>query len=223
MKSQKAGQVKAARRVSAKVTKASLHEVFNRDDLFERRKLALAQAAIRAFNRHGFHGASMDIIAAELGLTKGTLYHYYKSKTDLLYDCWLLGVEDGKQMAETAAAGGGSGVEKLERFLRLQFQTLAGSAGSSWLSPDFSALPDAQRADIRKKSRAVDAMVQQFIVEGVADGSIAATEPRIAEFFLIGALNWLPRWFSPQGRMSSDDLATIFIRIVLDGLRAKPC
>jgi len=96
-------------------------------------------------------------------------------------------------MAETAAAGGGRGVEKLERFLRLQFKTLAGSTGSSWLNPDFSALPDPQKADIRKKSRAVDAMVQQFIAEGVADGSIVATEPKIAEFFLIGALNWLPR------------------------------
>ena len=221
MKAQRAGQVKAARKAPAKVTKASLHEVFNREELFERRKLALAEAAIRAFNRHGYHATSMDKIAAELGLTKGTLYHYYKSKTDLLYDCWLLGIEDGKQMAENAAAGGGRGVEKLERFLRLQFQTLAGSAGSSWLIPDFSALPDAQKADIRKKSRAVDAMVQQFIAEGVADGSIVATEPKIAEFFLIGALNWLPRWFSPEGRITSDELATIFIRIVLDGLRAK--
>jgi len=221
MKAHRAGQVKGARKAPAKATRTSLHEVFNREQLFERRKFALAQAAIRAFNRHGFHATSMDKIAAELGLTKGTLYHYYKSKTDLLYDCWLLGVEDGRHMAETAAAGGGRGVEKLERFLRLQFKTLAGSTGSSWLNPDFSALPDPQKADIRKKSRAVDAMVQQFIAEGVADGSIVATEPKIAEFFLIGALNWLPRWFSPEGRITSDELATIFIRIVLDGLRAK--
>lgn len=164
----------------------------------------------------------MDTIAAELGVTKGTLYHYYKSKTDVLYDCMLQSVEDGRMMAETAAAGGGHGVDKLERFLRLQFQTLAGSTGSSWLlSADLSALPDSQRADLRKKSRSVDAMVQKFIVEGMGDGSIVDTDPKIAEFFLIGAMNWLPRWYNPNGRISSKELASIFVRIVLDGLRAS--
>ena len=62
---------------------------------------------------------------------------------------------------------------------------------------------------------------QKFIADGVADGSLVTAEPKIAEFFLIGALNWLPRWYSPGGRIGSEELATIFIRIVLDGLRGK--
>lgn len=205
----------------AKPSKRAPHAAFDREDLFERRKLALAQAAIVAFNRHGFHATSMDMIAAELGLTKGTLYHYYRSKTDLLFDCLLQAAEEARATAEQAALGGGSGVQKLERFLRLQFQTLAGSTGSSWLNTDISALPDGQRNEIRKRSRIVDGMVQQFISDGIADGSIVTTEPKIAEFFLIGALNWLPRWFSPEGHITSDQLASIFVRIVLDGLRSK--
>lgn len=131
-----------------KTLKRVPHAAFDRDDLFERRKHALAQAAIRAFNRYGFHATSMDMIAAELGLTKGTLYHYYKSKTDLLFACLLQAAEEAREMAEEAARGDGLGVEKLERFLRLQFQTLAGSTGSSWLNTDISALPDAQRSEI---------------------------------------------------------------------------
>jgi TetR/AcrR family transcriptional regulator len=206
---------------AARAAKAAVHAAFDRDSLFAQRKHALAQAAIGAFNRHGFYATSMDAIAAELGLTKGTLYHYYNSKSDLLYDCLLQSVEDGRGMAEAAAAQGGRGVDKLERFLRLQFQTLAGRTGSSWLlSADLSALSVLQRADIRKKSRSVDAIVQRFIVEGMADGSIVDTEPKIAEFFLIGAMNWLPRWYNPNGRITSDELASIFVKIVLEGLRA---
>ena len=64
-------------------------------------------------------------------------------------------------------------------------------------------------------------MVQRFVAEGVADGSIAPIEPKIAEFFLMGALNWLPRWYSPQGSMSSAELASVFIRMVFDGLRPR--
>ena len=163
----------------------------------------------------------MDKIALTLGLTKGTLYHYYRSKTDLLYDCLLFSVNDARRTAEQAEIVGGLGLEKLERFLRLQFQTLAGSAGSSWLLADISALPEDMRADIRRKSRLVDSRVQQFIADGVADGSIVPTAPNIAEFFLIGAMNWFPRWYSPSGPISSDELASIFIRIVLDGLRPR--
>lgn len=214
---------RAAAPKAARTGKSNVHAAFDRDSLFAQRKQALAQAAIGAFNRHGFYATSMDTIAAELGLTKGTMYHYYKSKSDLLYDCLLQGVEDGQRIAEAAAAEGGRGVDKLERFLRLQFQTLAGRTGSSWLlSTDLSALTNPQRADLRKKSRLVDAILQTFIVEGMADGSIVNTEPKIAEFFMIGAMNWLPRWYNPNGRITSEELAAIFIGIVLDGLRASP-
>jgi AcrR family transcriptional regulator len=204
-----------------KSAKASLHPAFDRNDQFEKRRLAMLQTAIRAFNRYGFYSTSMDAIAAELGLTKGTLYHYFASKTELLYECLLQAAEEGRTIAEKAERGGGSGVEKLERFLRLQFRTLAGSSGSSWLMTDISALSRHQQVEVRKRSRLVDAMVQKFIADGVADGSIEPIEPKIAEFFLMGALNWLPRWYSPEGSMSSDELATIFIRIALGGLRSK--
>jgi TetR/AcrR family transcriptional regulator len=208
--------------MAAKPARTALHPAFDRGDQFGKRKLVMVQTAISAFNRRGFHATSLDEIAAELGLNKATLYHYFKNKADLLYECMLHAVNDGRLIAEQAEAGGGSGAEKLERFLRLQFQTLAGRNGSSWLIADISALPEARRNEIRRLSRVVDTKVQKFIADGVADGSMAATEPKIAEFFLIGALNWLPRWYSPDGRISSDELATIFIRIVMDGLRVKP-
>lgn len=207
---------------AGKPPRPALHPAFDRGEQYEKRKLAMVQTAISAFNRRGFHATSLDEIAAELGLNKATLYHYFKNKADLLYECMLHAVEDGRLIAEQAEAGGGTGAEKLERFLRLQFQTLAGRNGSSWLIADISALPETQRNEVRRLSRIVDTKVQKFIADGVIDGSIATTEPKIAEFFLIGALNWLPRWYSPDGRISSDELATIFIRIVLDGLRGKP-
>lgn len=163
----------------------------------------------------------MEAIATEVGLTKGTLYHYYDSKTDLANECVLESVADGLRMAQKAYDGGGSGLEKLERYLHLQFETLAGRGGSSWMLADISVLSEAQQAEARKRSRVVDALVQKFLEEGVADGSITNIDPKVAEFFLMGALNWLPRWYSPEGSMTSSDLAALFIRMMFDGLRAR--
>lgn len=198
-----------------------LHPAFDRDDQFQKRREALVQIAIHLFNRHGFHATSMEAIATEVGLTKGTLYHYYDSKTDLASDCVLESVADGLRMAQKAHDGGGNGLQKLERYLHLQFETLAGRGGSSWMLADISVLSEPQQAEARKRSRVVDALVQKMLEEGVADGSMVSVDPKVAEFFLMGALNWLPRWYSPEGSMSSSDLASLFIRMMFDGLRAK--
>lgn len=198
-----------------------MHPAFDRDEQFQKRRQALLQTAIHLFNRLGYHATSMEAIATEVGLTKGTLYHYYDSKTALAYECVLESIADGERMAQKADEAGGRGLEKLERYLRLQFETLAGRGGSSWLLADISVLGSAQQAEARRRSRAVDGRVQQFLQEGIADGSIVDVEPKIAEFYLMGALNWLPRWYSPDGALSSQDLAALFIRMMFDGLRAR--
>lgn len=206
---------------AAATPKPARHPAFDRDDQFQKRRQALVQIAIRFFNRRGFHATSMEAIASEVGLTKGTLYHYYESKTDLAYECVLESIADGLRMAEQAHADGGTGLQKLERYLHLQFETLAGRGGSSWMLTDISVMSEEQQGEARKQSRVVDALVQKMLEEGVADGSIVNVDPKIAEFFLMGALNWLPRWFSPEGAMSSTALAELFIRMMFDGLRAK--
>lgn len=219
-KARSVASVTHTRKPGPRSARTTTHPAFDRNDQFQKRRLAMLQIAIGAFNRMGFHATSMEAIAAELGLTKGTLYHYYESKTALLYKCVLHSIEDGRLLAASADAAGGSGLEKLERYLRAQFSTLAGRSGSSWLMTDISALPSSQQTKVRRYSRVVDALVQKFIAEGIADGSIASTHPKIAEFFLMGALNWLSRWYSPKGAMGSGELAEIFVRMLFDGIRA---
>lgn len=195
MASSKRRAAPATRKDDAKpiVPKPARHPAFDRDEQFQTRRKALVQIAIHFFNRRGFHATSMDAIATEVGLTKGTLYHYYDSKTDLAYECVLESIADGLRMAQKANEGGGSGLEKLERYLHLQFGTLAGRGGSSWMHADISVLSLTQQTEARKRSRVVDALVQKMLGDGVGDGSIVDVDPKIAEFFLMGALNWLPR------------------------------
>ena len=54
-------------------------------DLVQERRAQIFEAAARVFARRGFHKATMQEIATEAGLGKGTLYEYVKSKKDLLF------------------------------------------------------------------------------------------------------------------------------------------
>lgn len=53
-------------------------------------KNKIIQAAIKIFSKKGFHKSTMDEIAKEVGVSKGTLYTYFKSKEEILKEIWKL-------------------------------------------------------------------------------------------------------------------------------------
>ena len=67
----------------------------------ERKRNAILNAARTVFSRQGYAGASVDDVAAEAGIAKGTLYLYFKSKQEL-YVAAL--ARDFAALAETARA-----------------------------------------------------------------------------------------------------------------------
>src|ERR1043166_735043 len=59
----------------------------------EVKREAVIYAAARAFNRKGYHNTSLDDIAAALEVTKPTVYYYVTNKEQLLFECFVAGVE----------------------------------------------------------------------------------------------------------------------------------
>ena len=53
----------------------------------------MIQAAARAFKERGFHNTSLDDIAAALDVTKPTIYYYVANKEQLLFECFVAGLE----------------------------------------------------------------------------------------------------------------------------------
>ena len=49
----------------------------------------IIMAAIKVFSKKGYHGSTMDEIAKEVGVSKATLYTYFKSKEDILKVIWI--------------------------------------------------------------------------------------------------------------------------------------
>ncbi|SMP68755.1 TetR/AcrR family transcriptional regulator [Anoxynatronum buryatiense] len=58
----------------------------------------IVQAAINQFNTQGIQGASISAIAAEAGISKGTLYYYYQSKDSLIHDCFSIVKQNAKEI-----------------------------------------------------------------------------------------------------------------------------
>ena len=58
----------------------------------EVKREAVIRAAARAFDERGYHHTSLDDIAADLGVTKPTVYYYVANKEQLLFECFLAGL-----------------------------------------------------------------------------------------------------------------------------------
>src|SRR6202048_986586 len=60
----------------------------------EVKREAVIRAAAHAFNHKGYHNTSLDDIAAALQVTKPTVYYYVTNKEQLLFECFVAGVEE---------------------------------------------------------------------------------------------------------------------------------
>jgi AcrR family transcriptional regulator len=61
------------------------------------------KAAAAEFAEHGFHGASTAGIARRVGIQQGSLYYYFKSKEEALFEVCMLGIRDYVRRMESIA------------------------------------------------------------------------------------------------------------------------
>jgi AcrR family transcriptional regulator len=162
-------------------------------------RAAYLRAATRLVNEHGYHGASVDRIAAELQLTKGSFYHHHVTKEELVAACFerTFGVMRAAQSAALAARG--SGLERLALACRALLHHQMSAQGPLLRVTAWSGLPEAIRSDTRRTMGRLGERFGALVVEGMADGSMRIVDPSIAAQVVNGMVNaaaeverWVP-------------------------------
>ena len=174
------------------------------------RRTEILKSAAAAFRRRGYHGASVDEIASALAMTKGNLYYYFRNKEDILYACHeysldILLLLMHKVQDEPIAAD-----EKLRKlilaFVHLILDELQGTA----LTLDPEALSPPLFAKVIAKRDEFDRGMRAIIQQGMDDGLFARGDPKMMEFAIMGAVNWISKWFDPSGPMTSQQIGEAF-------------
>ena len=185
------------------------------------RRVAILRSAAAAFSRRGYHGASVEAIARALRMTKGNLYYYFRDKEDILFAChdYSLGLALGLLDQVRRAPVGPE--EKLRRlvdgFVRLIADELHGTA----LTLEIDALGPARRRRIVARRDRFDRGLRRIVREGMRQGVFAGGDAKLLAFALMGAINWVSRWYNPAGAAGSDEIARIFADYLVAGLTAR--
>jgi AcrR family transcriptional regulator len=183
---------------------------------------AVLRAAVRMFNERGFHATSLDDVAATLGISKRTIYHYLANKDQVLLECITIGLHQLLEAAEEARREPGDGRHRLTRFLRRYAEVNMEDFGRCVIRTGVEALSPESLPRYRQLKREIDAALRTMIQEAIDDGSIAPVDVKLAAFTLAGALNWPARWHDPEGPLPVDSIAVMLVDILTKGLDPRP-
>jgi TetR/AcrR family transcriptional regulator len=183
------------------------------------RRAEILRSAVAAFRRRGYHGASVDEIARTLGMTKGNLYYYFESKEEILFFCHDWSLDILLDRLREVQKEGGPPDRRLRRlivaFVHMIIDELHGTA----LTLDLQALSPAHLKRVIAKRDRFDRGLRKIIEEGIASGAFAPGDPKLLTFAVLGAANWITRWYDPRGPATSDDIGNAFADFLLRGLR----
>lgn len=180
---------------------------------------AVLRAAVRLFNERGFFSTSFDEVAASLGVSKPTIYHYLGTKEEVLLECVGRGISELKDAAAKASQSPGTGLDRLRAFLIRYVQINMDDFGRCVIrTPEEGLTPDAN-ARFRALKRDVDSALRDMIRQAIADGSIADGDVKTIAFTIAGALNWPARWYRPGPEQEREALAQAMVALLIEGVR----
>ncbi len=176
-------------------------------------------AATRLINERGYRGASVERIASELGVTKGSFYHHLQAKDDLVLACFQRSFDTVTRAQRVADDVGGSHLERLAAsvatLLDVQFSA---NRGPLLRTSALQALPAEFRAGVIDNSNRIARRFAGTMSDGIAEGSIRAVDPLIASQMLMPMLNSayeLRRWADD---LPAGDAVPTYASTLLTGL-----
>jgi len=184
---------------------------------------AIIAAAAKVFRTKGYHAATVQDIADEVGILKGSLYHHVKSKEDLLY---LIVQEPIASIYERVARIAASDLpagEKLRQAILAHLEAFDRHYPHLFVYlREREEMKRRFRERFRLSPKQYERCWQQILREGIKSGEFRADlDVAVASYGVLGMLNWLHQWYEPRGRLGVREVADQLSALALAGVEAR--
>lgn len=172
----------------------------------------ILKAASVVFRRKGYSATTMNDIAKALHLQKPGLYHYVKSKQEVLDGILEMGMEKVLKDVQRICDSELRPPEKLRAAMEAHVTNLIMTFDEAAVFlNDLRFLKSRNRRKgfylIQKR---YERMFQRIINEGVEEGVFQCADVKLTSFAFLGMGNWVVRWYKPGGRESSESIGKWF-------------
>jgi TetR/AcrR family transcriptional regulator, cholesterol catabolism regulator len=185
-----------------------------------RRDQEVLDAAAKVFHERGYADASVQHIADELGILKGSLYHYIDSKEDLLFRILEEAHHEVEAILADVEGMDAPPLAKLHEYTRRQVEyTSRNLAKMAIYYHDVDQLSETRRKALYKRRR----VHEQFVVDCIAQAqergeTRPGIDPRLSTNYLFGSMIWVYRWYRPSGKVKPAQVAADCADFVVSGI-----
>ena len=200
--------------VEAKATSAHVREKRRK------RRDEILHAALQAFRHNGYHATTLDDIALQLGVRKTALYHYFPDKESILYECHRRSLAELDRLMEEARSLD-SEAERLSFLIREHVRVMTDTLEGSPLAFEVTALSDEHQLEVISARDRYERELRRTIDEGARIGEFRAVNSKVAVFATLGAINWIARWYRPEGTLHAEEIGAGFADQLVGGLMCR--
>jgi len=186
-------------------------------------KDAVRTAAVDLFARHGFANTSVQQIVDAAGVTKGAMYHYFRSKDDLLFGIYehLLTLQ-GEHLASIISTDGTTAQKLRAACIDVIETSIEFLDEGTVFFRSAHMLPIEKQLDVKQRRRAYNDQFAALVEAGQREGIYRTDIPRavlVANFF--SDLHYLPQWYSADGPEDGSLIAAQLTELFLAGISAS--
>lgn len=185
------------------------------------RREQISAAGAKLFAEKGYERTSLQAIADLLGVTKPALYYYYSSKEQLLFEIMSSVMDRVLSDVSEVSESDLEPLEKLREYIRRYVGFFATHPDEhTIMSTAVDSLGPDLRGVVLNRQRLYLNRVRKIVSELITpDRKLDETS---VAFALLGSMNWLFKWYKPNGRITPDKLVEDFVEIYAEGLLGRP-
>lgn len=187
----------------------------------DERWTAILQGAAVVFGRLGYGQATLEDVAAEVGVNRASLYYYVGTKEELLIALLYRPIHQMTANMFAIAQQDLPSDEKLRRVLQQYAADMTATPELSiFLAENLHQVMSGREAmDIVENADEYGKGFAAIIQAGIDDGTFRRDlDPRVCTMAILGMFNWTHRWYRPNGPLTLEEIGRQFAELALSGI-----
>ena len=188
----------------------------------KRREEILNKAAL-LFREKGYSNVTMDDLAKSLDASKLSIYYYFESKEDLLFQISERSHRRSLEILREISATDDPPDKKLHDLLiGIMNHYMSVQTPSILITREINSLAPEHHEEILKAEREFMDQVLQILQEGIQQKRFIDCDLKLAYLAMIGAVNFTLSWYRPDGPLTKQQVARFFAGQIMRSLLYAP-
>lgn len=176
----------------------------------------IVKASLRLFREVGFHGTAVRDIAREADMNVAAMYHYFRSKQDLLFYIMWKAMRENLSLVQRGAESSTDPTAQISAMIAGIIEYHTGHPAEAFVgNSELRSLEGEALAAVIAMRDQEEAIFTEVIARGVAAGEFLSDEPKQSARAIIAMCSAVATWYRPGGRWTTDTIVAQYVAMGL--------